>query len=215
MLCQSSRLLGSGEESHVGTTHLLVGIASRSKQPLGEVSLDAVSAEEIVEDGRVQRSDLSLLEIVVVGANLGALEVVRRVDVVLNDASVLFTERIEAHLLALEVVRARCEQEAVELLLLVSLTRLLDDDVHRKVLKKALLEVIESISLRGVLLQEVGEEISALTVGIGIAFEGAASLRGSMGRIFEGRKENARLVGLLNLSGAKRALQGSQLRLVS
>ena len=94
----------SSEESHVGATHLLVGVTSRSKQPLGEVSFDAVSAEEIVEDGRVERSDLSLLVVVIVGADLGALEVVRRIDGELNDASVLLTESVDAHLLVLQVV---------------------------------------------------------------------------------------------------------------
>ena len=60
----------SSEESHVCASDFVVGVADGSEQPLGNGSLSPVSREEVVEDGRVQRTYGSFSEVIVVRLNL-------------------------------------------------------------------------------------------------------------------------------------------------
>ena len=71
----------------------------------------------------------------------------RLFDLILNAASVFLTELVEALALGLQGECVLAEHQPIELLLLVALTRLLDDDVHRQVTKQSFLELVHTISL--------------------------------------------------------------------
>ena len=80
----------------------------------------------------------------------------RLVDQILDAASVLLTEGVEALALRLQGERALAEHKPVELLLLVALARLLDDNVHRQMAEQSVLELVDAIGL-DVTTQEVFE----------------------------------------------------------
>ena len=61
----------SGKESHIGTSHTVVGVTYCREEPLGDRSLSSVGREEIVEDGGVEGTNGSLSEIIVVCLDLG------------------------------------------------------------------------------------------------------------------------------------------------
>ena len=65
-------------------------------------------------------------------------------------------DSVKALALGLQIERVLAEHQPVELLLLVALTRLLDDDVHRQVTEQSFLELVNTISL-DVTRQEVFE----------------------------------------------------------
>lgn len=71
----------------------------------------------------------------------------RLFDLILDAASVFLTELVEALALGLQCECVLAEHQPIELLLLVALTRLLDDDVHRQVTKQSFLELVNTISL--------------------------------------------------------------------
>ena len=71
----------------------------------------------------------------------------RLFDLILDAASVFLTELVEALALGLQSECVLAEHQPIELLLLVALTRLLDDDVHRQVTKQSFLELVNTISL--------------------------------------------------------------------
>ena len=68
--CDILAIICSGEESHVCTSDFVVGVADGSEQPLGDSPLSPVGREEVVEDGRVQRTHGSLSEVIVVRLDL-------------------------------------------------------------------------------------------------------------------------------------------------
>ena len=80
----------------------------------------------------------------------------RLFDLILDAASVFLTEFVEALGLGLQSERILTQHQAVELFLLVALTRFLDDDVHRQVTEQSFLELVNTISL-DVTRQEVFE----------------------------------------------------------
>ena len=80
----------------------------------------------------------------------------RLFDLILDATSVFLTEFVETLALGLQIERVLAKHQPVELLLLVALTRLLDDDVHRQVTEQSFLELVNTISL-DVTRQEVFE----------------------------------------------------------
>lgn len=97
-------------------------------------------------------------------------------DQILDAASVLFTELVEALALRLKGVRVLAKQQSVELLLLVALARLLDDNIHGKVSEQSFLELVDTVCLCGTLCKEVFEHLVALASLIRVALESGASL---------------------------------------
>jgi hypothetical protein len=69
------------------------------------------------------------------------------------------------------------------------MTTLLNDDVQRKVLQKAALEVVKAITLGGILINEIAEQCVPLTVGLREGLEGIASLLNSRGNLCKLRIE--------------------------
>ena len=134
MLCLSS------EESHVGASDAVIGVPDSGEEPLSDGSLSSVRREEVVEYGSVQGADGSLSEVVIVGLDLGRAVVVRVTDQNLDHVRVLSAEIAQGHLALLQGIVLEGGEEAIELLLLVALTVLLNHDGACQVLQEVCAE---------------------------------------------------------------------------
>ena len=126
----------SSKESHVGPPDTIVGVASSAEQPLSNRALSSVRAEEVVEDGSVERAHCALSEIVVVGFNLRATVVVRIFNEDLDHVCILCAELSQSLLAAVELVILHGGDEAIELLLLIPLATLLNYDRASQMLQE-------------------------------------------------------------------------------
>ena len=125
----------SGKEAHVCPTHTVVRISHTGEHPLGPGFAIAVRTEEVEENSGVEGADGLLAEVVVVGVNLVAAEVVRAINRSLHEARVSLAELFESQTLVLEVPVLERGEETVKLLLLIPQLVLLDDNVASQVLK--------------------------------------------------------------------------------
>lgn len=159
----------SGEESSVSSSDSVIRVSNCAQQPLGKGSLSSVCAEEIVEDCCIQGSDSSLREIVVVGFDLGASEVVRFVNETFDHICIVNAELSQILVLVSEGVVHQGADESIKLFLLVSLSVLLDDNRSSQVLKKFSSKGIKS--LRGLFLHVMMVESLSLIVSSFILVE--------------------------------------------
>ena len=132
----------SGKEAHVCSTHTVVRVTHTGEHPLGPGFAVAVRTEEVEENSGVEGADGLLAEVVVVGVDLVAAEVVRAVSRGLHQAGVCLAELFESQTLVLEVPVLERGEETVELLLLVPNLVLFDDNVASQVLKKVFSESV-------------------------------------------------------------------------
>ena len=110
---------------------------------MGEAASESITREEEIEDCRVEWLERGVTEIIIVSLNLRALEVMGLADKHLDDQTVFFAPVFEAQILVFKPHDVHGDEEAVELLFLVSLTVLLDDNSLSKMLQKLILEVIQ------------------------------------------------------------------------
>lgn len=136
---------------------------------MGNGSLSHISAEEIVEDCGVQWSDLLFAKAVVVGLNLWRFEVVRLVNHALDYSGVVDAELFHGGVLVLKVSSLNRDEESIELLLLISISILLNDNSGRKMMKKLVFEFVKRIDVG--ISSEVVENFLSITLSLGVVFE--------------------------------------------
>lgn len=126
-----------------------------------------VCGEEVVEDGGVKGADSLLAEIVIVGLDFRAAVVVGVLDEALDHVGILAAELSQVLVLSVEGVVLEGGDEAIKLLLLVSLTVLLHDDGASEVLQEVSAETYKSLiiaSLGKISIDSAAIVISALVV---------------------------------------------------
>ena len=103
---------------------------------MGNSSLSTISREEVVENGCIEGSDGALSEIIIIGFNLWAKIIMRILDQNLNHIGILFAEFTKSLILLVELIVLHGGEEAIILLLLISLPVLLHDDGPSEVLQE-------------------------------------------------------------------------------
>ena len=134
MFCRSSK------ETHVGTANAIVRIADSTEEPLSDGALSAVGSKEVVENGRVEGADCALTKVIVVSFNLGAAIVVRVLYKDLDQVGIDAAEFAERLMSLVESIVLKRGDESVELLLLISLSALLNNYRSSEMLEKLLSE---------------------------------------------------------------------------
>ena len=110
----------SREEAHVGSAHPFVRVSNCRENPLSKGLSLSISAEEVVEYGGIHRHHSLLLEVIVVGIDFWALQVVRGINHDINQSSIVAGELSKRLLLVSctnYVIRA---YKSIKLLSLVS-----------------------------------------------------------------------------------------------
>jgi hypothetical protein len=92
----------SSEESHVGSSYLLVGVPNGGEKPLSNASLGSVGRKEIVEQRSIQWSNRLISKIIIVRLDLWALVVVRLINHGLNKSAVFIAESLHCIVLVSE-----------------------------------------------------------------------------------------------------------------
>ena len=64
--------LSSSKEAHVSTSYTLVRVSNGAEKPLGNGLSSAISTEEVVEDGGIERTHCALSKVIVISFDLGA-----------------------------------------------------------------------------------------------------------------------------------------------
>ena len=130
----------SSKEAHVGTANAIVRIANSTEEPLSDGALSAVGSEEIVENGGVEGTDCALTEVIVVSFNLGAAIVVGVFNEDLDQVGINAAEFAERLMSLVESIVLKRGDESVKLLLLISLSALLNNYRSSEMLEKLLSE---------------------------------------------------------------------------
>lgn len=130
----------SSKEAHVGTANAIIRIANSTEEPLSDGALSAIGSEEVVENGRVEGADCALTEVIVVGFNLGAAIVVGVLNEDLDQVSINAAEFAERLMSLVESIVLKRGDKSVELLLLISLSALLNNYRSSEMLEKLLSE---------------------------------------------------------------------------
>ena len=100
--------------------------------------------EEVVEDGCINRPDLSLPVVIVASLYLGTVVIVAFLNQVFNQKSVVLCKVFETKTLSMKASRLERDHESIKLLLLVSLSMLLHDDAASQVLEKLISELTQT-----------------------------------------------------------------------
>jgi hypothetical protein len=152
----------SGEESHVGLLHLKVRELRSRQNPLSKESLPLICREVIVEEGGVDGGHGVLLLVVIVSKDEGTLIVVRAINQVLNQGTVLLAPLFNRLLLVSEAAVEGSCHHSIELLNLVSISMLLDNNILRKVLDQRIGEILERVKLGFISASESHEKVVSL-----------------------------------------------------
>ena len=137
----------SSKEAHVGTANAIVRIANSTEEPLSDGALSAVGSEEIVENGGVEGTDCALTEVIVVSFNLGAAIVVGVFNEDLDQVGINAAEFAERLMSLVESIVLKRGDESVKLLLLISLSALLNNYRASEMLEKLLSENSHSLGI--------------------------------------------------------------------
>ena len=161
--------LPSSKEAHVRSPHTVVGVPDAGEHPLGPGLSAAVRAEEVEENGGVERADGLLAEVIVVRLNLGAPVVVGALRCGPHQARVGTRKITQGQVLVLQFCVADRSNEAIELLFLVADTVFFDDDVSSKVLEQFLAEGVISGFLSVVFSVNLGFFVFLLGAGVDVS----------------------------------------------
>ena len=112
--------LGSGKESGISSSYLLVGVSNGGEHPLGKHSLGSIGTEEVIENRGVKWLNGRVAEIIIISLDLWAPVIKRVADELLNQFAVYLAEHLKRVACFSKHALLGSDLVPLELLLLIS-----------------------------------------------------------------------------------------------